>query len=246
MAQFPKNRNCEPRFLRNWASYPSDTIPQKKNCESRFLRNGVTSSTICVHTTHREKCFSILEKTNLGIGIQHHLLGGLNTVETGYKVTFCPRGKLHNMKIYFETGQNLLSRGISELWRGYFETDLTIYAVTTVVRRPRGVWVAEFAKKNCPRLRELAPWPEAGSHSLGQTLLAISVDAVKVSEVMAYDGLTLVRTCPVVVASRGWGASIYDVRKFLFFFDPPSPLSKFYIQCLSDIVTITQWQNCPK
>ena len=47
VARFPKNRNCEPRFLRNHASYPSGTIPQKQE----FLRNRVTSSWdwLCKH-----------------------------------------------------------------------------------------------------------------------------------------------------------------------------------------------------
>ena len=35
--QIPKNRNCEPWFLRNQAHYTSGTIPQNRNCEPRFL-----------------------------------------------------------------------------------------------------------------------------------------------------------------------------------------------------------------
>ena len=39
VAQFPKHRNCEPKFLRNWAPYPIGTIPQNRNCEPQFPRN---------------------------------------------------------------------------------------------------------------------------------------------------------------------------------------------------------------
>ena len=30
VARFPQNRNCEPQFLRNRATYPSSMIPQKE------------------------------------------------------------------------------------------------------------------------------------------------------------------------------------------------------------------------
>jgi len=52
-------------------------------------------------------CFFLLQRTtdahpNLGARVVH-------TVETVYKVVFCPRGKLLYMRIYLITGQTLLS-----------------------------------------------------------------------------------------------------------------------------------------
>ena len=44
VAQFPKKRNCEPRFPVDQAPYSRGTIPPKRNCELVFLRNRATSN----------------------------------------------------------------------------------------------------------------------------------------------------------------------------------------------------------